>query len=45
VIYGNRIVAEFSGEEMSEETLIDRMHGETAPHVDHGVNDAADAHA
>jgi ribose transport system ATP-binding protein len=45
VIYGNRIVAEFSSGDMTEETLIDRMHGETTPHVDHGVNDAADAHA
>jgi len=45
VIYGNRILAEFSGAEMSEENLIDRMHGETAPHIALGVNDAADAHA
>jgi ribose transport system ATP-binding protein len=45
VIYGNRIVAEFSSEDMSEETLIDRMHGETAPHAEHGMNDPADAHA
>ncbi len=45
VVYGNRITAEFSSADMSEETLIDRMHGESAPHVDHGVNDAADAHA
>jgi ribose transport system ATP-binding protein len=45
VIYGNRIVAEFPSSEISEENLIDRMHGETMPNVDHGVNDAADAHA
>jgi ribose transport system ATP-binding protein len=39
VIYGNRIAGEFSGSDISEENLIDRMHGEVATHLPQGVRD------